>query len=73
MGWILGGLWVVLGSAVAGYFAAADRGGGGLGAVLGLFLGPVGVVAALGVDRRPVETVDAEFAQALADQRAAGL
>lgn len=43
---------VLLASAVAGWFAAVDKNAGTQGALLGLLAGPLGVIAALGLDRR---------------------
>ena len=50
IGPIVVALWVL--SAIAGMAAGSSRGAAGGGFVLGLFLGPLGVVAALGLDFR---------------------
>jgi hypothetical protein len=44
-------LWIA--SAICGAHAAADRNAGQGGFFLGLIFGPVGVIAALGLDNRP--------------------
>lgn len=53
--WYLVGVLITMTlSAIAGWFAAASRNAGQRGAMLGFFLGPVGVMAALGLDERHV-------------------
>ncbi len=47
------GVLVWLACGVAGYYAARERDAGSGGAGLGLLLGPLGVIAALGLDERP--------------------
>ncbi|MGE0605502.1 MAG: hypothetical protein AB7O62_00140 [Pirellulales bacterium] len=50
------GFWVLLwiGCAIAGYVAAHSRSAGSGGLILGVLLGPIGVLAALGLDGRPL-------------------
>jgi hypothetical protein len=47
---VLGLVWVL--SLIPGYFAGRDRSAGAEGLLLALIFGPIGVVAALGLDRR---------------------
>lgn len=52
MEFVIIGVWLVCG--IVGRIVGSQKGAGTLGAVLGLLLGPLGVIAAGFVDARPI-------------------